>query len=394
MRIIVPSLLPYEYIHLAEKDIPFITKVVGSSDIIVANPLLVHPRRLLMDITIEDYAYSIDHYLKKFNKSKIVFFDGPESFEPYFCRYVFQTIMLLLKQYGFSKKHFQIITGAEPLRANLDSYKTICERNKWPTIPITLYNHFEHRWSNYLKVNPLNTVHAKKKQKHFLFLNGQERVHRTYLLACLIKQGLLDNCFYSFYGQWKETTLRAKRFNSISKKVAHYITEEHIPKKLTIDNYVTDKAMQHIVSEADKRYHDQTYFSLITETCFFNRVDVDNINDHNHLDSIFLTEKTFRAIACKHPFIIASRPNILKALREKGYRTFSPFIDESYDDIGEDFARLDKIIKTIADLCSKNQKFWDQFMTFSREVTEHNYQVLKSSGLITLSGFDIVPSAI
>lgn len=46
---------------------------------------------------------------------------------------------------------------------------------------------------------------------------------------------------------------------------------------------------------------------------------------------IHLTEKTCRPLACGKPFILAAGPNSLKTLRNYGFKTFAPWINESYD---------------------------------------------------------------
>ena len=72
-------------------------------------------------------------------------------------------------------------------------------------------------------------------------------------------------------------------------------------------------------SSADYNHedHTKTNCSIVLETVFDNR--------------IHLTEKTLRPIACGHPFMILSGPGTLEYLRTYGFKTFHPFIDESYD---------------------------------------------------------------
>ncbi len=49
--------------------------------------------------------------------------------------------------------------------------------------------------------------------------------------------------------------------------------------------------------------------------------------------SIFLSEKTFKPIACSHPFQILGAKGSLKELRKLGYLTFENLFDESYDEL-------------------------------------------------------------
>ena len=45
----------------------------------------------------------------------------------------------------------------------------------------------------------------------------------------------------------------------------------------------------------------------------------------------FITEKTYRNIKYKKPFIIMGQHISLASLHKLGYKTFHPLIDESYD---------------------------------------------------------------
>jgi hypothetical protein len=62
-------------------------------------------------------------------------------------------------------------------------------------------------------------------------------------------------------------------------------------------------------------------------------------------ERIHLTEKVLRPIACGHPFMLAAGPGSLKLLRKYGFKTFSPFINESYDTINDKTERLTAVAK-------------------------------------------------
>jgi len=88
-------------------------------------------------------------------------------------------------------------------------------------------------------------------------------------------------------------------------------------------------------SSASYNSYDFTHtdFSVVLETVFDNR--------------IHLTEKTLRPLACGHPFWLVAGPRSLEYLRSYGFKTFSPWIDESYDAIVESESRMDCIIQSM-----------------------------------------------
>jgi hypothetical protein len=101
-----------------------------------------------------------------------------------------------------------------------------------------------------------------------------------------------------------------------------------------------------------------TAISVVLETVFDQR--------------IHLTEKTLRPIACGQPFILAAGPGSLKLLKDYGFKTFDPFIDESYDNIQNDQERLNAVVaamKKIEQLSSFDRQ---QVLTCCREIAEFN----------------------
>lgn len=107
-------------------------------------------------------------------------------------------------------------------------------------------------------------------------------------------------------------------------------------------------------SSADYDYADfvNTEISVVLETVF----------DDNR---IHLTEKTLRPIACGHPFILAGGSGSLEYIKSYGFKTFAPWIDESYDQETDSLKRLEKIIKSMKQIQDlQGQELED----FSREV--------------------------
>lgn len=70
-----------------------------------------------------------------------------------------------------------------------------------------------------------------------------------------------------------------------------------------------------------------TYDAKHYQTCLLDVV-LETLFDEQR---IHLTEKTLRPIACGQPFILAAPAGSLRYLQNYGFETFSPLIDESYD---------------------------------------------------------------
>ena len=81
-------------------------------------------------------------------------------------------------------------------------------------------------------------------------------------------------------------------------------------------------------------WYDDTYFSTVLETsqsgpCWWP------------------TDKTFKACAYYHPFLIIGQHHTLKRLKELGFETYNNLFDESYDNVEDFDMRLNAVIKNI-----------------------------------------------
>ena len=89
-------------------------------------------------------------------------------------------------------------------------------------------------------------------------------------------------------------------------------------------------------------------------------------------------KKTFKAIIMSHPFILVSIPKSLEVLKELGYKTFSPWIDESYDQEMDDNKRMMMIVNEIERLCNLSQEDLEKFLVAMKEVCSYNHNVLRN----------------
>ena len=129
-----------------------------------------------------------------------------------------------------------------------------------------------------------------------------------------------------------------------------------------------DKSVPFWMEKTFNKLYEDTYFSVVSETIFFT-------NYRDWEDSAFLSEKTFKAILFKHPFILVATPNTLKYLKALGYKTFSPVIDESYDSIEDNTLRMIAIVKEINRLCKLKGPALEDYLNYCREICDYNFKV-------------------
>lgn len=242
--------------------------------------------------------------------------------------------------------------------------------NKMNVIP---YAHFEIAMSVTANENlPKVSDHLKYKKlnsnliKSYNCLQKRPRAHRAWLFKGLSDNNLLNLGFNSmnkfefnkiFYDQKSITHDEFKILDSLlpilppgenkkslkkfrSQDCGNYLMKFN--KDIMLDSWIT------VISEAS--------FSDSSNTCF-------------------ISEKTFKPIACCHPFIIYGNKHSLKFLKKMGYETFNPYINESYDGLST-WDRYHAIVDEIKRWSFLSEK--DKRKNFKKmaPILEHNRKVL------------------
>ena len=229
---------------------------------------------------------------------------------------------------------------------------------------------------------------VENRKKLFLCFNRVLRAHRLALVALMLSEHLVDKSYYSFFPDYSHSG----NTHGDGEKAAFYSLKQFLNNELythieSVYNQnksifplrlnISPEYNKNFLSQDDAELFENSYISLVTETFFFkfNR-DWDGIIHDDH--SIFFSEKIYKPILMKHPFILVGRPYSLVYLRKLGYRTFSPFINESYDRILDDSERLNAIIAELVRLSKFSDDEWITFLSNIKDIVEHNHNVLKN----------------
>jgi hypothetical protein len=117
-----------------------------------------------------------------------------------------------------------------------------------------------------------------------------------------------------------------------------------------------------------KEIYNQSLISIVSETNFYEETG-------------YLSEKIWKPIAHGHPFILVGPNSSLKSLRDDfGFKTFSPFIDESYDDEKDPHIRMEMIKSEIKRLNNYTLDELKQIVKQLKPVLLHNINLLFKYG--------------
>lgn len=206
-----------------------------------------------------------------------------------------------------------------------------------------------------------------ERTKHFFTNNNEPRNARLYFYKYLIDNNLLDKFEYSFFFKHSDKEYLTSDFMEGHDTLPKLDSTFKFPVK-TFDNetYIDFYKKLKLIN-FDKNLNG--YIDIVFETALFNR------------DFFGFSEKAFKSIICKKPFILFSSHSTYKGLHELGFKTFPFLIDEQKLDIGfEEWDFKGKLnwffdeIKRISEIPKEEIK---ELYLSHTDIYEHNYNRLK-----------------
>ena len=201
-----------------------------------------------------------------------------------------------------------------------------------------------------------NKLIVKQYNYDFISFNriiNNDRSYRIYFVSRLKEQDLLEKGLVSFnvtdnlFDDWRDEVADP---NTKLSEQARQHAEKHL---VNVDKLIIDRAELHGSASANIPRTIDSWFSpdnpqppnvdafwhIVTETVFY-------------YDKLHLTEKIFKPIASKQPFMLLAAPGNLAYLKSYGFKTFDSVIDESYDLIQDNDLRTEAVVKQLHWYCN------------------------------------------
>ena len=182
-------------------------------------------------------------------------------------------------------------------------------------------------------------VENKKPKKKFISFNKTPHFHRKRLKSFLSSQDYIKDGYFSYNNQ--------------------YIID--VEDQYNVDGF----------SNLNKIYYEDSCFDIVTETCF----------DSNY----FMSEKIFKPIFFKIPFICLGPSFIHDELKQLGYKEYKN-IDYSYDKEIDSVNRIGLIKKELKRLLDMSlDELIKSVVIPNKEICEYNYEVLLKNNVHNFS---------
>lgn len=235
----------------------------------------------------------------------------------------------------------------------------------------------------------------------FVSLNGKAKTYRMYSLCQMHNREILDCGMVSLWVDNSQTALNIPEPNysnepsvpqGLHLRTTHPYTR--INDEIVLDDeqrqlfYQTEhllrKPMSHpdiagVAGQFDTRFQPQ-----FLQKALWNVVN-ETVGEYPHA---FITEKTFKAILTKRPFIMLGAPHTLRAIQKLGFITFDGWINERYDTLTTIADRIDNVTKQLEDFCRMTPQQLQSMAQDMEEVLEYNFNhYVETFGKTDLSNF-------
>jgi len=224
------------------------------------------------------------------------------------------------------------------------------------------------------------------RDKYYMTLNKSvTKQHRLYLMYFLWNSNLLDKGFVSFFHEKDSEKYKEQFFDGLVgrlnksevQKFYNWLNNNPLYvdvnwqelKEYSQNNQMHSSAPNEIFIDKTDNAYKNSYFNILTESSFVES-DIEGSLD------FYLNERNVFPINAFQPYIAVNGQGHMNELKKLGFKTFHPYIDESYDKEVNANKRFSMIETEIDKLCSMSKQEIHDWYWSMEEVYKHNYNHL------------------
>ena len=279
---------------------------------------------------------------------------------------------------ALSNLYVEILNDGKPLTPRLEEQLTKCDSDTQIVLDYSTESNFYFDSSK----NIFKTIHeivenAKIKPENVTLYTGNLVVYRAYSRFLTQFQGIKPK-YYSSLNRacrpHREMTRQYLMYNDLlDKGICSFIWIGE-----SADGISATNDYFHYVKENSKNFNtvfDNTYYDLITETNT-------GLESPDWFLDVFFTEKVWRSIYYKRPFLLIGNHRALYHLHDMGFKTFDGILfDESYDEESDHLTRIEKVLQENKRIIQT--KSLEDLHTIANskemcEILEHNYKKINN----------------
>jgi len=255
------------------------------------------------------------------------------------------------------------------------------------------YNNGFDQFNNFLKSYPKNIGQPNFATGRILVFGGRMRVSRTHLIMKLFNQISPDMFFCNYWGHINKLenkqilTSLTNEFNFSNNREYDSILLEKMVEftgKLPLTTFPKAFAQDYVKSGGAK-YMNSLYHHhpdpVIYEHIFVD-FSIETVNERGLIadqdkDLLFFTEKICKPIFARRPFVASANHGFYKKLHKLGFKTFSQWWSEDFDEDIDTISHVNKIVDIAKLICSWDINKCESVYNEMKPILEHNHQLLR-----------------
>ena len=242
-------------------------------------------------------------------------------------------------------------------------------------------------WANLtstVRSNPnLLTLESGPKPWLATALLGGWMTNRGLLMCEMMSRGLLEKCLVNYHErsnfsederqQWK-SRWPERFFNYRTPQLDQL--DDAVFLKIAFDN--TNNTANTCRPQPGSKSGSHAWISQLIPRNIYNSAYISIVAETETVPSVFfISEKITRPLLVGHPFVVFGCTGYLQCLRDLGFKTFSPWLDETYDLITDTDKRIVAIVDSVLQFSQFNDSQRQQVCSEMQPVIEHNRRLIK-----------------
>lgn len=236
---------------------------------------------------------------------------------------------------------------------------------RYHTCHLNLYEQWHSIFNPYMATHVQKIKNKQTRANTIRCLNFRPTLTRLKIANHFFENSWLEKSLFTLHAPWG-------------------IMKQALPNLDLSDDFIDSLPWEFDLGKDERRGYAKTFGKDFNYTCLNSYVTLaieshDTLVDINIGNHRSVTDKTFPSIERGMPFIIMSMPGSLKYLHSLGYKTFSNYWDESYDDEEDYYVRRNKVLKACEGLISMSSDKLDDMLYDMLPILIHNAKLFREN---------------
>lgn len=286
-------------------------------------------------------------------------------------------IKKLILQYGIEARNIWVTVSFTHEKYKLDQ---ILSNTSIFGVNIQVHNFYLNVvYEQYLgNINYFEQLKTPIEQKRFSVFSRRYDNARFYFFSKLVTENLINDCCYTFTNFIPELRPYPDPWVTKHELQEDEIVKEYTDKKLILLRQWID-GLPYCLDTTDLR---NSFPLTIYDLYAKGKINI-VIETRYKKNRIMVTEKTYKAIVSKKPFLMIAPVSSMQLLKEEGFKSFSDLFDERYDEVDDHKTKVKMIVSEMKRLHSLSNTEFNRKIHELDNLVKFNFRKFIALGKLT-----------